>query len=108
MQMKLLRRSSTSRGSSDIRTVTLKNTGTVQQVNRLYILTVRRQSLLSKINTLTHQLHEAKEIMKGIEADIRGTESQYRKLSGRRPHKKAEQKELRESGSRVKKMSLAY
>jgi len=58
------------------------------------MLTVRRESLMNKRHTLEVRLKEIKGQLEGIEADIRATEVQYRKLKGNRSRKKG-----REEGS---------
>lgn len=79
---------SSSRGVSDIRHTSSQGGGLAKQTNRLYMLNVRRESLMNKRRTLEFRLNEIKDQLKEIEADIRTTEKQYSKLQGKELHKK--------------------
>jgi len=88
MRVNLPKGCPSSRGASDIRHITSQGGTLAHHTNRLYMLTVRRESLMNKRHTLEVRLKEIKGQIEGIEADIRATEVQYRKLNGNRSRKK--------------------
>jgi len=90
---------SSSRGASDIRHTSSQGGGLAKQTNRLYMLNVRRESLMNKRRTLEFRLNEIKDQLKEIETDIRATEKQYRKLQGNELHKRGENRNR--SGAKV-------
>lgn len=94
MKMNLPKSCASNRGVSDIPRISSPGGGLAQQANRLYMLTVRHKSLMNKWRSLEIRLKEVKGQLEGIEADIRATEVQYRKLKGNRSRKKG-----REEGS---------
>ncbi|MDI6807472.1 MAG: hypothetical protein QME66_00615 [Candidatus Eisenbacteria bacterium] len=60
----------------------------VQETNRLYMLSVRHESLMNKRSAMALRLKEINEQLKGIETDIGATDKQYRKLQGNSSHKR--------------------
>lgn len=111
MKMSLPRGCPSSRGVSDIPRISSPGGGLAQHANRLYILTVRHGSLMNKRRSFEIRLKEVKNQVKGIEADIRATEVQYRTLKGNRSRKKGrEEGSVEEKGKRrsVRSVSLEF
>lgn len=100
-----------SRGVSDIRHITSQGGSLAHHTNRLYMLNVRRESLMNKRHTLEVRLKEIKGQLEGIEADIRATEEQYRKLKGNRSRKKGREEgsvEEKRNGRGVRSVALEF
>jgi hypothetical protein len=78
---------SSSRGASDIRHMSSQGGGLAKQSNRLYMLNVRRDSMMTKKSTLQNQLSQIIERLKGLDADIRSSEKEYKKLRSKGKNK---------------------
>lgn len=95
----------TAKGATNIVHPTSRGEGLSQQANRLYMLTVRRESLLNKKQTLETQLKGLTTQLKNVETEIFAIEKRYgkiiRKNSGRRMKFKTDD-------HAVKKVSLKY
>jgi hypothetical protein len=75
------------------------------------MLTVRRESLMNKRRTLEVRLKEIKGQLEGIEADIRATENQYRRLQGsglRKKRSKQGSAEEKRDGRSVRTVPLEF
>ncbi|MBI2067699.1 MAG: hypothetical protein HYT77_06785 [Deltaproteobacteria bacterium] len=110
MQLKgnLPRGCPTIRGASDI--VHLKSLGgpSAQQANRMYMLTVRRESLMSKRQSLVQRIHDIDTQLKGIEKDLRAFEMMYRNVL-KLPRSKKMGAALTGAGRKeAKRMSLKF
>lgn len=96
------------RGVSDLVFLT-SGGGSVQHANRLYILTVKRESVLNKKRTLEAQLAQIEAQLREIEHDLKETDKKRLGLSGRRSRKSGkESKQNRDNGRRAKAVSLRY
>lgn len=99
------------RGVPDIRYVRSQGTGLTQQANRLYMLTVKRESLMNKRRSLEVRLKEIKGQLETIERDTRATEKQFGKLKGNGARRKRFDEgmvEGRGNGRELKKMPLQF
>lgn len=67
------------RGGSDIRRYGSSGSRLTQQANRLYMLTIKRESVMTKKQTLESRLKELSQQLQGIEADIQATERAYKR-----------------------------
>ena len=72
-----------SRGQADVRHLRSLGGDLAQQANRLYMLTVRRESLVNKKTSLELRLREITTQLREIEADIRESETVYKGVLGR-------------------------
>lgn len=102
------------RGSSDIRRLTNLGGDLARQANRLYMLTVRRESLVNKKNTLEYRLKEIKQKLRQIEKEMNASEAEYRGGLGKKVRRKngkkngrANQHEER-AGRKTKTRRLSY
>lgn len=75
---------SRSRGAADVRHVRALGGDLAQKTNRLYMLTVRRESLINKKNSLHRRLKDIDTQLKEIEEDMRELQGIYNKVLGRR------------------------
>ncbi|MBI2060281.1 MAG: hypothetical protein HYT87_10970 [Nitrospirae bacterium] len=83
--------------------------GVAQQANRLYILTVRRESMIKKMRSLEAQLAQIKDQLQGIERDIGDTERKYSGLVGPRARRMGRvSKRSHDNGRRVNTVSLKF
>jgi len=111
MRVRLPKGCPSSRGASDIRHITSQGGSLPHHTNRLYMLTVRRESLMNKRQTLEVRLREIKGQLEGIEADIRATENQYRRLQGnglRKNRSKQGSAEERSHGRSMRTVPLEF
>lgn len=111
MRVNLPKGCPSSRGASDIRHITSQGGSLAHHTNRLYMLNVRRESLMNKRHTLEVRLKEIKGQLEGIEADIRATENQYRRLQGnglRKKRNKQGSAEERRNGRSVRTVPLEF
>lgn len=82
LSVTLPRGCSSSRGVSDIHRLSSEETGLVGQTNRLYMLTVRRKSLLHKKHSFLSRLSTIENQLSMMERDIGTTEKRYKTLKG--------------------------
>lgn len=68
------------RGASDIPHMSTTGGHAGQQANRLYMLHARRESLVNKRDAMKARLKEVLGQLKGLEADLRRTQTSYNKL----------------------------
>lgn len=93
------------RGSSDIPHIRSVGGQAANQANRLYMHTVRRESLLNKRQSLKVRLAEIDQQLRGLEASIRETEGKYRKNFKPRRRQQAGQEG---NGARHRRMALKF
>lgn len=76
-----------SRGTSDVPHITAIGGGQAHVTNRLYMLTVRRESLINKRKSIKQRLTDIDQQIKQMGNDIRAVEKAYGngRLKGRRP-----------------------
>lgn len=67
------------RGSSDVPHIRSLGGQSANQANRLYMFTVRRESLINKRHSLKVRLAEIDQQLRGLESSIREVEGKYRK-----------------------------
>lgn len=79
LQSSLPKGSAGIRGSSDVPHIRSLGGQAANQANRLYMFTVRRESLLNKRQSLKVRLAEIDQQLRGLESSIRETEGKYRK-----------------------------
>lgn len=73
-----------SRGTSDVPHITAIGGGRAHVTNRLYMLTVRRESLVNKRKAVKQRLADIDQQIKQMGEDIRATEQAYGQFKGRR------------------------
>lgn len=96
------------RGVSDIAFLASGGSA-VQRANRLYILTVKRESILNKKRSLETQLAQIKDQLRVIEHDLKETDKKRLGLPRRRPARRGkESKQSHDNGRRVKAVSLKF
>ena len=105
LQSSLPKGSAGIRGSSDVPHLRSLGGHTANQANRLYMFTVRRESLLNKRQSLKVRLAEIDQQLRGLEASIRETEGKYRKHFQSRRRKRAGEGG---NGGRPHKMTLKF
>ncbi len=105
LQSSLPKGSAGIRGCSDVPHLKSLGGQTANQANRLYMHTVRRESLLNKRQGLKVRLAEIDQQLRGIEAGIRETAGKYRKNFQPRRKKPAAEEG---NGSRHHKMKLNF
>lgn len=93
------------RGASDVPHIRSLGGQTANQANRLYMYTVRRESLLNKKHSLKVRLAEIDQQIRGLESSIRETEGKYRKNFKSRRQKQASEEG---NGGRHHKMTLKF
>lgn len=79
LQSSLPKGSAGIRGASDVPHIRSLGGQSANQANRLYMFTVRRESLLNKRHSLEIRMAEINQQIRGLEASIRETEAKYRK-----------------------------
>lgn len=104
---KLPRGCTSSRGASDIRHVSYRRGDLANQANRLYMLTIRRESLLGKKESLQERLKDINGLLKGIDADLKETEKIFAKTKKTQSRKSGEVQDSG-NGKRLKKMPLHF
>ena len=107
ISQKLPRGCTSSRGASDIRHVSCRRGDLANQANRLYMLTVRRESLLSKKQSMEERLKDINRLLDGIDADFKETEKILARLK-KGPSQESKTIEHSENGKRLKKMPLHF
>lgn len=105
LQSSLPKGSAGIRGSSDVPHVRSIGGQAANQANRLYMFTVRRESLINKRHSLKVRLAEINQQLRGLEASIRETEGKFRKHFTPRRRKHAGEEG---NGSRRHKMTLKF
>lgn len=105
LQSSLPKGSAGIRGSSDVPHIRSVGGQAANQANRLYMFTVRRESLISKKQSLKVRLAEIDQQLRGLEASIRETEGKYRKNFKPRRRKPAGEEG---NGGQNRKMRLKY
>ncbi len=110
-QSNLPKGSSTIRGASDVLRMNSLSGTQAQQANRLYMLNVRRASLVNKKNATEARLNETIAQLRGIEEQMRQTEKKYMVFRKESPRRRGNKQELAEEngngrGNRV--MALRY
>lgn len=96
-----------SRGVSGIRHVGDRSGGLTTQANRLYMLTMRRESLLNKKQSLERRLKDINELLIGIEVDLQETEKIFAQLKAGPKHGSKTEEEAG-NGKRLRKMPLHF
>lgn len=81
---RLPRGCATSRGTSDVPHITAIGGGQAHVTNRLYMLTVRRESLINKRRSIKQRLTDIDQQIKQMADDIRATEKTYGQFKRRR------------------------
>lgn len=74
----------TSRGTSDVSHITAIGGGRAHVTNRLYMLTVRRESLINKRKSIKQRLTNIDQQIKQMGDDIHATEKTYGQFKRRR------------------------
>ena len=93
------------RGSSDVPHIRSIGGQAANQANRLYMYTVRRESLLNKKQSLKTRLVEIDQQLRGLETSIRKTGEKYQKHFKPCRRKRAGEEG---NGGRPRKMTLRF
>lgn len=105
LQSSLPKGSAGIRGASDVPHIRSLGGQAANQANRLYMFTVRRESLLNKRQSLKLRLAEINQQLHGLESSIRETEGKYRQNFRPRRRRPAGEEG---NGSRHHKMTLKF
>lgn len=93
------------RGSSDVPHIRSLGGQSANQANRLYMFTVRRESLLNKKQSLKVRMAEIDQQLRGLETSIRETGAKFRKNFRMRRRKPASEEG---NGDGNRKMTLKF
>lgn len=105
VQGSLLRGCASIRGVSDVPHIRSIGGLLAKEANRLYMLTVRRESLLNKRRSLEVRLKEIQDQLREIEEDVRETQRKY-KLTKRQSSERGKGSSKHEDGRAVRTRTM--
>lgn len=95
------------KGTSRIRHLASLGGELAHEANRLYMLTVKRESLTNKKRSLENRLREINRVLKEIESETEVSNKKYMRLSGKAAPRRGRSKSGN-GGSPLKAFSMKY